>query len=257
MDWDLGGYEYIAAQLVPASSAVLAYAGALSGVRLLDVGCGTGNAALSAAELGALATGVDPAPRLLEAGALEARRRGLAVSFLAGSAEGLPVESESADVVVSVFGLVFADDAPAAIEELARVTAEQGLILLSAWIPSGALFEVMGKRRRALAPSGPGPSPPPPFSWHDRAALEAAFAGHGFVAEQRVQELAFTAPSPAAFLEGELRNHPLWVQTRHELTAEALGELEREALAAFTDANEDPAGFRCTSRYAISRLTRP
>ena len=71
-DWGLGRYEDTAAQLEPAARAVVERAAPAAGEHVVDVGCGTGNAALLAAERGARVTGVDPAPRLLDV----ARERG-------------------------------------------------------------------------------------------------------------------------------------------------------------------------------------
>jgi 2-polyprenyl-3-methyl-5-hydroxy-6-metoxy-1,4-benzoquinol methylase len=66
MDWSLGHYEHTAAQLMPAARVVVDRAAPAEGERVVDVGCGTGNAALLAAARGARVTGVDPAARLLE-----------------------------------------------------------------------------------------------------------------------------------------------------------------------------------------------
>ena len=101
-------------------------AGLRPGERVLDVGCGTGNAALLAAERGAGVVGVDPAGSLLELAAADAAGRGLEATFLVGDAGDLPVADESIDLVVSVFGVIFAPDAGAAAAELARVSARPG-----------------------------------------------------------------------------------------------------------------------------------
>src|SRR5690242_14399728 len=80
MDWDMGEYERFAPELEPAAEQLVALAGLRGGERVLDVSCGTGNAAIVAARAGAVVTGVDPAARLLgiargraEAEGLEAR----------------------------------------------------------------------------------------------------------------------------------------------------------------------------------------
>ena len=83
VDWDLGTYEIVAAEIAPAASLVVELAGLREGERVVDVGCGTGNATTLAAALGARVTGVDPAPRLLAAAAGEARARGLDATTIA------------------------------------------------------------------------------------------------------------------------------------------------------------------------------
>jgi ubiquinone/menaquinone biosynthesis C-methylase UbiE len=76
MDWGIGEYEHTAVELAPAAQAAIDAAAPREGEHLVDVGCGTGNAALLAAARGVRVTGVDPAPRLLEvARAPRARRQ--------------------------------------------------------------------------------------------------------------------------------------------------------------------------------------
>ena len=253
MDWGAGTYEHIAAQLLPATHAALAQAAPARGERVLDVGCGTGSATLLAAERGAQATGVDPAERLLEVARAAARARGVEASFLRGEAAALPLADASADAVVSVFGVIFAPDATAACAELARVTAPAGRIVLSAWIPAGALFEVARVRARAVAAPDTAPVQPP-FAWHDREALSAAFAPWGLAAVTDERRLAFAAASPEEFLESELRDHPLWVTARAGLAPGDLDRAAGRALEILRDGNEQPGGFRLTSRYVVATL---
>jgi ubiquinone/menaquinone biosynthesis C-methylase UbiE len=257
MDWNLGSYERIAAQLAPATRAVLAAAAPRPGERLLDVGCGSGNASLAGAELGTVVTGVDPAPRLLRAAASALADRGFEGEFLEGTAEALPVADASAEVLVSVFGVIFATDAPAAIAEMARVTSEQGTIVIAAWLPEGAVFELARLRRRAMRSDEQALAAPPPFAWHDAQALGAACSPYGLAVEQRGEELAFTASSPQAFLEDELRDHPLWVAASERLEETVFERAKAEALEILTEANEEPGGFCVTSNYKVSRLIRP
>jgi ubiquinone/menaquinone biosynthesis C-methylase UbiE len=80
---------------------VVEAAAPVAGERVVDVGCGTGNAALLAAERGAVVTGVDPAPRLLDVARAEAAARGLDVTFAPGQAAEIPLEDGEADVVLS------------------------------------------------------------------------------------------------------------------------------------------------------------
>lgn len=214
LDWSLGNYEHTAAQLLPAARVVLDRAALVEGERVVDVGCGTGNAALLAAALGARVTGVDPAQRLLAVAREEAAARGVHATFALGDAAALPLEEGDADVVLSVFGVIFAPDAPAAAAEIARVTAPAGRIVLSAWVPEGAIHDAVGAAQEAVRNAVGAPAGPPPFAWHDRDALAELFAPYGFditVAEER---LAFTANSPRDYLDAESANHPLAVAGR-------------------------------------------
>jgi SAM-dependent methyltransferase len=258
MDWSLGHYEHTAAQLLPAAEAVVETADPAAGERLVDVGCGTGNASLIAAARGARVTGVDPALRLLEVARRQAAAERLDAEFLEGEAAALPLEDGSTDVVLSVFGVIFAPDAAAAVAEMARVAAPSGRIVLSAWIPEGAISQVARASREAVALALGGPPGPPPFAWHEADALGALLAPHGFELELSEHELAFTAASVDDYIAGEFDNHPLWLAGRALLDprgeTEALRERAREILTA---ANEDPGAFRVTSRYVVAVARRP
>src|SRR5271169_5615775 len=150
MDWDLGRYEYIAAQLLPSAEVVVDRLAPRSGEHVVDLGCGTGNAAILVADRGARTTGVDPSPRLLEVARRGASARGLDVDFVPGDAETLPFPDGSVDAIVSVFGLIFAPSASAATDEMMRVLAPDGRIVFSAWLPGGAIAEQARLRREAI-----------------------------------------------------------------------------------------------------------
>jgi len=259
MDWSLGHYEHTAAQLHPAAEVAVEYAAPEPGERLVDVGCGTGNAALIAAGRGARVSGVDPAPRLLEVARRQAA--GVDATFVEGEASALPLDDSSADVLLSVFGVIFAPDAAAAAAEMARVASPSGRMVLTAWIPQGAISEVARASREAVALALGGPAGPPPFAWHEADALGGLLAPYGFELELSEHELAFSAASVDDYIAGEFDNHPLWLAGRALLDprgeTEALRERAREILTA---ANEDPGGFRVTSRYVVAlaqRSSRP
>ncbi len=256
MDWGIGEYEHVAAQLLPAARVVIGHAAPRRGERLVDVGCGTGNAALLAAQLGARVTGIDPARRLLDVAAAQAAARGVDARFIRGEAGQIPLGDSAADVVVSVFGVIFAMDASLAVAEMARIAAPGGRIVLSSWIPGAALADVMRLRRDAVA-APDAPEGPAPFAWHERTAMTNVFAPLGFTVDFHEEQLAFTAASPQEFVKEELRAHPAWIAARAVL--EPRGEIEgvrERAVEIFKRANEDPAGFLLTSRYVVATARR-
>lgn len=174
VDWGAGNYERTAEELAPVAAAVVEMAALQPGEQVLDVACGTGNAALLAAARGARVVGIDGAPRLLEVARARARDQRVEVDFRHGDLLDLPVEDDLADVVLSVFGVIFAADPAQALRELARVTRANARIFLTAWIPAGpidAMLTAMGRvlersrsqrhrgafRGRRPAPSGPWP----------------------------------------------------------------------------------------------------
>jgi SAM-dependent methyltransferase len=257
VDWSVGHYEETASQLLPAAELLVEEAAPLAGERVVDVGCGTGNAALLAAAHGARVTGVDPALRLLDVARRRAAAAALEVTFLAGKAAALPLADKSADVVLSVFGVVFAPDAQAAAAELARVTADDGRILLTAWIPGGAISQMNQVAQEAVLRALGAPAAPPPFPWHDPDALDQLLAQHGFSLTFKEHSLSFTGASPRHYLDRESANHPLAVAGRqileHHGTAD---QTSTQLLAILEDANEDPTGFYVTSRYITAAACR-
>ena len=256
-DWSIGRYEQTAPQLLRAAEVVVERAAPLVGERVLDVGCGTGNAALVAAARGARVVGVDPALRLLDVARAAAAARGLKATFVQGEAAALPLEDASADAVVSVFGVVFAPHAAAAAAELARVTAPGGRIVLSAWLPGGAISQVNRIGQQEVMRALGAPAGPPPFAWHDRDALERLFAPHGFSIAVEEHRLSFTAASPGDYLDSEGETHPLAVSGRRILQQHGRHEQVRAKLLAILEAaNEDPFGFRVTSRYGVATAQR-
>jgi SAM-dependent methyltransferase len=254
--WELGRYERTAQTLLPAAAAVLEAAAPLQGARLLDVGCGTGNAALLAAGAGAEVIGVDPADRLLEVARDDALQRGLVATFVRGTAGELPLADASADAVVSVFGVIFAPDPGAAAAEMARVTVPEGRIAISAWLPRGPIFQILRLRAQVVSELTGEPPAAPPFPWHDRAALSELLASHGFAVSLTEHELPFTADSPHGWIDAELAEHPLWVSARQTLPHEALQRIRDGAVEILAAANEDPDGFRMTSSYVVAVACR-
>jgi SAM-dependent methyltransferase len=256
VDWGIGRYEHTAAQLMPAARVVVDHAELVEGEHVVDIGCGTGNAALMAAVRGARVTGVDPATRLLDVARDHASVQGLYATFVAGSADALPIDDGAADVAISVFGVVFAPDAVAAAAEMARVTAPDGRIVFSAWIPEGPISESGRVAAEAIHRALDAPARQP-FAWHNRGALAGLFETHGFEVEIAEKTHTFTASSPAAYIAWEFESHPLWIAGRALL--EPRGEADdvrARALEILEAGNEDPAGFRVTSRYIVAMARR-
>jgi SAM-dependent methyltransferase len=257
LDWGAGSYESLAGQLLPAARAVVETAGLRPGERVLDLGCGTGNAALLAAERGGEVTGVDPASRLLEIARAQAAREGKKVTFRHGEAASLPMGDSSVDAILSVFALIFVPDPGAAAAEMSRVLAPGGRIVLSAWIPAGAMFEMTSTAADAVRQAIGAPPGPAPFAWEQRDALLDLLAPHGFSVQVKHHALEFTASSVREFLDHQARNHPMAVAGLGVL--ERLGQAEAlrtRLLGILENGNEDTERFRVTSRYAVATAHR-
>lgn len=257
VDWGVGSYESLAVQLLPAARVVVQSAGLRPGERVLDLGCGTGNAALLAAEHSGEVTGVDPASRLLEIARAQATREGKKVTFVHGEAASLPMDDSSVDVILSVFALIFAPDPDAAAAEMSRILAPGGRIVLSAWIPSGAMFEMTSTAADAVRQAVGAPAGPAPFAWEQRDALLNLLAPHGFSVEVKHHALAFTASSAPEFLDDQLQSHPMAVAGLSVLEQLVQAEaLRARLLGILENGNEDAGKFRITSRYVVATARR-
>jgi SAM-dependent methyltransferase len=257
VDWGLGNYERIALQLLPAAETVIATADPVPGETLVDIGCGSGNAALLAAERGATVIGVDPSERLLEVAAAAAEERDLDAEFVLGEAASMPISGAEADVVVSVFGVIFAEDPPAAAAEVARVTKPDGRVVFAAWIPGGPISEAVRLTRDTMAEILEQPPGPPPFAWHEPRSLAELFEPHGFSISMTEHSLPFRAPDVDEFMRIEGENHPLAIAARPVLEKAGRAEEIREGMRRiYEEANEDPDAFRITSSYVVAELKR-
>jgi SAM-dependent methyltransferase len=141
------------------------------GLRVLDVGAGTGNASIPAALAGAHVTASDLTPELLEAGRARAAAAGAELEWVEADAERLPFDDESFDVVMSSIGVMFAPHHQLAADELVRVCRPGGTIGLLSWTPEG----MIGALFRTIGPFAPPPPPgaqPPPL-WGSESHLGA------------------------------------------------------------------------------------
>jgi SAM-dependent methyltransferase len=253
LDWGSGSYEKTAERLLPTAHVVIEHAAPSAGERVVDLGCGTGNAAFLAAERGAHVTGVDPTGRLLDVARDLAAERGLEADFAEGDAANIPLGEGEADLIVSVFGVIFAPDPEAAAAEMARVAAADGRIVLSAWIPEGPIMKVV----RAMGEATRGEPQLPPFAWHDPEALSRLLGPHGFDVAMQPERIAFRAESAEAYFDEESRTHPPWFATRAELEPRGEFDLLRERVIEILEAeNEDTDSFRVTSPYAVATARR-
>ncbi len=254
VDWGAGCYEHTAAELEPASVALIDVAQPAAGERVLDIACGTGNAALLAARRGAHVVGVDSAPRLLEVARERAHADGLEAEFREGDLMDLPVAADSADLVVSVFGVTFAPDPLAALREVARVTVAGGRVLITAWVPAGPINDMLAAMGRVVSRITAAP-PAPRFAWSDAAAVRAAAREAGLSLETTTAAaLAIRADSVQAYVERG-REHPMFVSMQRVLErAGADAELRGAISDVLGEANEDPGAFLVHSPYVMHEL---
>ena len=153
---------------IPAARLV-EHAGVKAGMRVLDVACGTGVVAVTAARQGARVTGLDLTPELLQEARTNARIAGVDIDWHEGDVEQLPFDAGTFDVVLSQFGHMFAPRPDLATREMLRVLKPGGTIAFSTWPPElfiGRMFRLVSE---FLPPPPPGVSPPP--QWGDPAVV--------------------------------------------------------------------------------------
>ena len=156
--WEKGDFTRIAATMRESGEALVATLGITPGLDVLDLGCGDGTTAVPAAQLGADVLGVDIASNLVAAGNERARALGLTnLRFQEGDASDLSeLDDDSFDLVVSIFGAMFAPRPLDVAKEMVRVTRPGGRIVMGNWIPGDPTLVAQILRISSAY------SPPPP-----------------------------------------------------------------------------------------------
>lgn len=129
------------------------------GMRVLDVACGTGNLAIPAARTGAKVTGIDIAPNLIEQAKANAADEGLEIQFDVGDAEAMPYDDASFDVVMTMFGAMFAPRPDVTASELTRVCRPGGVVAMANWTPTGFTGQMFKTGSKHVPPPAGMPSP--------------------------------------------------------------------------------------------------
>jgi SAM-dependent methyltransferase len=166
--WASGDYPaMVETFLLPLGPRLVEACGIESGMKVLDVAAGTGNASIPAAERGAQVVASDLTPELLEAGRRVAESRGVELEWVTADAENLQFADGEFDVVMSAIGAMFAPHHRDVADELVRVCRPGGTIGMLNWTPEGmigALFKTMGP---FAPPPPPGAQPPPLWGGED------------------------------------------------------------------------------------------
>lgn len=183
--WEKGDFTRIAATMRQSGEELVNRIGITKGLKILDLGCGDGTTALPSAQLGADVLGVDIARNLVEAGNKRAAEHGLTnLKFQEGDATNLQgIPDGQFDVVVSIFGGMFAPRPFDVAKEMVRVTKPGGRIVMGNWIPNDpTLVAQILKISSAYTP------PPPegfisPMTWGVESHVIERFTAAGVPAE--------------------------------------------------------------------------
>jgi ubiquinone/menaquinone biosynthesis C-methylase UbiE len=255
--WASGSYRRIAELVAPMGRDLVELAGVGPGMRVLDVATGTGNAAIPAAQTGAVVTAADLTPELLDVGRAQAAELAVPVDWVEADAEDLPFAAASFDVVLSCIGAMFAPDHARTAAELVRMCRPGGTIAMANWTPGGyggTFFRLLGEY-----------APPPPAgtlsatAWGDPAHVQELFAGSldDLDCAVRTLTLDFTGPAQELFEIYRTCFGPV-IATRASLADDPtrLAAFDRELLDFLRDENLEPddgdAGGR--GRYEFEYL---
>ena len=210
--WEKGDFTRIAATMRESGEAVVAGLGITPGLKVLDLGCGDGTTALPAARQGADVLGVDIARNLVEAGNKRAHAEGLTnVRFQHGDATNLSeLADRDFDLVVSIFGAMFAPKPFDVAREMVRVTRPGGRIVMGNWIPNDPTLVA-----QVLKVSSAYSAPPPegfvsPMTWGIESNAIERFVAAGVPGEKIScvkDTYTFNAPRPPAAYVTEFRTY--------------------------------------------------
>jgi ubiquinone/menaquinone biosynthesis C-methylase UbiE len=260
--WEKGDFTRIAASMRESGEALVRSLGLTKGMKVLDLGCGDGTTAVPEAKLGADVLGVDIARNLVEAGNRRAQELGLSnLRFQAGDATNLSeLPEKSFDLVVSIFGAMFAPKPFDVAKEMVRVTRSGGRIVMGNWIPNDpTLVAQILKISAAYTP------PPPegfvsPMLWGVEANVLERFGSAG-VPKENIAFVRDTygfnfAGTPAEFVEqfrlyyGPTMNAFEAAEKNgraDELKKELNALFERQNTSGRKDRTSIPATFLCVT----------
>jgi ubiquinone/menaquinone biosynthesis C-methylase UbiE len=260
--WEKGDFTRIASTMRESGEALVQRFGVTKGMKVLDLGCGDGTTAIPEAKLGADVLGVDIAHNLVEAGNKSAADQGLTnIKFEEGDATNLQgIPDKSFDLVVSIFGAMFAPKPFDVAREMVRVTKPGGRIVMGNWIPNDPTLVA-----QILKISSSYTPPPPegfvsPMLWGVENSVTERFAAAGVPKEkisfERDTFIFNYRGSPAGFVN-EFRNFYGPTMNAFE-AAEKNGraaDLQKELEQLFESQNKSSDATRTSIPATFLRVT--
>lgn len=248
--WDSGDFIALSPFIAEVGELVVARAAVGPGMRVLDVACGTGNAARPAARAGAHVTGLDLVPKLLEAGRTKAKTEGLEIEWREGDAENLPFEDGSFDRVLSTFGHMFAPRHQKTAQEMARVCRRGGAIVTATWTPEGVAGEIFRVSGSYMPPPPDYASPPILWGREDHVRERFADLATSLEFERHVNWIEWD--SVEAFADFFMARFGPMVAARAML-GERFDELRERVVGIWKSANQATDGsLRLPQEYLLS-----
>ncbi len=255
--WSAGDFDAIAERIWHVGDDLVERLAIAEGETVLDIACGTGNAAIPAAVAGGEVTGLDITPELFEDGRRRAAEAGVEVEWVEGDAEQLPFDDDSFDVVASTFGIMFAPNHRAAALEAVRVLRPGGRLGVASWRPEGSIgqfFQTIAKH----APPPPEGFQPPPL-WGVRDHVAELFEGTGLELDYADADARFHFDSvDEMFEEYSTKFGPL-VLLRAALEPEGRWQAAEDDLRALYEHTTypDDGGVGFDGAYLVVLATKP
>jgi ubiquinone/menaquinone biosynthesis C-methylase UbiE len=249
--WSAGDYPALSDRIADVGELAVDRAGVGPGMRVLDVACGPGNAAIPAARAGAEVTGLDLVPELLEHGREKAAATGVEIDWVEGDAEELPFEDGAFDRVLSTFGHMFAPRHRRTADEMARVCRRGGAIVTTTWVAEGTVGLMFGTTAPYMPP--PPDFAQPPILWGSEDYVREIFADVATGFEFEHHSATIEAESVDAWADYFLERFGPMVTARQRLEAERFAELRERVIAVWEEANEaDDGSLRLPQQYILS-----
>ena len=202
--WIAGDFGRIAIFQAAEGDRFVERLGIQPGARVLDVACGTGNLAIPAARRGAVVTGVDIAPNLVEQARERAAKEGVVATFDEGDAEALPYTDGSFDVVMTMYGAMFAPNPELTSSEMARVCRPGGTIAMGNWTPEGFVGRMFALNAKHVPPPE---GMAPPVLWGVDAKVRERLGPYTSRIETAVRSVDFDYPFPPRDVVQYFREH--------------------------------------------------
>jgi len=194
--WESGDFGKIARSIEIVAEEFMARQSIPAGAQVLDVACGTGNLAVIAARRGGAVSGIDIAANLIAQARTRAAAERLSIAYTEGDAEALPYAGGQFDLVVTMFGVMFAPRPSIATAEMLRVTRPGGRVAMANWAPEGFIGKMFQVFKAHLPP--PPAGVPSPMGWGDEATVRARLR-HGFAHVRLTRRIALMRyPFPPA-----------------------------------------------------------
>lgn len=225
--WSLGDYRKVAEVFLPAAKRVVAAGEVGPGMDVADVGAGTGNLAVIAAEAGANVSASDLTSRMVEIGEARSKEAGLDIEWREADAEDLPYEDDRFDVTLSMFAAMFAPRPDVVSRELFRITKPGGKVVMANWAEDGATADLLKLLARFQPP--PPPDLEPTSLWGNEEIVRKRFGPYAHKIDIKRDHVRWDFESADAAQDFFENNVGLTVAAKKMLDPDTFAEMSRVA----------------------------